>query len=216
MSCLVVVVNGSSASGKSRLIASVERIAEDAGVLRGVRVAQRTTTRAPREHESRPGENRHLDSEQFHAAVRAGALDVHWKRVISADHQNHYGFALARELPESGLLILPANNYLDWESQPLLMALRGEHRLMVIRVWASLGTRIARLRARRPRITEPELGSRLADLLGYLLPPADHVVPNDPEFEKSAEWEFLRLVAAFRFSSQGDEGQLGELMHVGR
>jgi ribose 1,5-bisphosphokinase PhnN len=196
MKSVVVVVNGSSATGKSRLIAGVERIAADAGVLRGVGVARRATTGRPRELESRLGGERHLNDEQFEAAVRSGALDVHWMRAISADCQIRYGFALARALPESGLLILPANNYLDWTRQPSLMALRAERRLIVIRMWASLDTRAMRLRARRPSLTQLELVSRLADLPDKLLPPADHVVPNGPEFESSAEWEFLRLVAS--------------------
>jgi len=198
---VAVLINGASASGKSRLIAGVEQRASESGVLRDLRIAKRTTTRAVRERETLPGENLFLDNEDFYRATQMGTLDVHWKRQISSDHVNRYGFSLARELDAGGVVILSANNYLDWARQPRLQTLRAEGRLMVVRVCASLDTRLARLRARRPMLSELEIGSRMADLPPYLLPPADHAVPNDPAFETFAEWELLRLIAAFRFTS---------------
>jgi len=202
MSSIGVLVNGASAAGKSRLIRDLGRITTESGVLRDIRIAQRATTRAAREAESLPEENQFLDGEAFYEATQNGALDVHWQRAISRDHINRYGFSMARELDGGGVVILSANNYLDWTKQAPLMQLRSEGRLMVVRVCASLETRLARLHARRPSLTPDEIGSRMADLPHYLLPPADHVVPNDPQFEGSASWELLRLVTAFRFSSR--------------
>jgi ribose 1,5-bisphosphokinase PhnN len=208
---LFVVVNGSSASGKSRLIAGVERVARESAVLRGLRCARRTTTRALRDRESLPTENRHLDPAAFELEVQSGSLDVHWRRRLSSGHEIRYGFSLDAERARGGLVILSANNYLDWMAQPLLAGLRDERRLMVVRVWASRETRHLRLRARRPALAAAELGSRLDDLRPASLPPADHVIPNDAEFEPFAEWELLRLLAAFEFSSVqagDDRGQL--------
>jgi ribose 1,5-bisphosphokinase PhnN len=207
---VVVLVNGASASGKSRLIAGVERLANETGVMRGVRIAKRTTTRAAREQETLPNENLFLDPEDFHLATQAGALDVHWKREISRDHVNRYGFAIARELDRGSVLILSANNYLDWEKQQPLQTLRAENRLMVVRVCASVETRLGRLRGRRPKLSDLEIASRMADLPAHLLPPADHVVPNDPEFELTAEWEMLHLISAFRFSAMTLAATAGE------
>jgi ribose 1,5-bisphosphokinase PhnN len=203
---VAVLVNGASAAGKSRLIGGLERRAAESGVLRDLRVAKRATTRAIREAESLPSENLFLDPEAFYQATRAGTLDVHWKRQVSSDHTNRYGFSLARELDAGGVVVLSANNYLDWTRHAPLQTLRAEGRLMVIRICASLDTRLARLRGRRPPLSELEIAFRMADLPAHLLPPADHVVPNDPAFETFAEWELLRLVAAFRFSSQGEDG----------
>jgi ribose 1,5-bisphosphokinase PhnN len=200
---VVVLVIGPSASGKSRLIAGVERLAAETGVTRGIRIAKRATTRAAREDETLPAENVFLDGEDFQRAAKSGALDVHWKREISREHINRYGFALAREMESGSVLILSANNYLNWERQPPLVALRAEGRLMVVRVCASMETRLARLRARRPKLSDLEIASRMADLPASLLSPADHVVPNDPEFERTSEWEMLRLINAFRFSAIG-------------
>lgn len=197
---VAVLINGASASGKSRLIAGLGRRAGESGVLRDLRIAKRTTTRAARDDESLPSENLFLDGEDFYRAAQAGVLDVHWKRPISADHVNRYGFSLAREFDSGGVVILSANNYLDWTRQAPLQALRAEGSLMVIRICASLDTRLSRLRGRRPSLSQSEIGSRMADVPAHLLPPADHVVPNDPAFETFAEWELLRLVATFRFT----------------
>jgi ribose 1,5-bisphosphokinase PhnN len=203
---VVVLINGASASGKSRLIAGVERRAVESGVFKDLRVAKRTTTRAAREAESLPHENLFLDPEDFHAAAQSGALDVHWKREISSNHVNRYGFSIERELDQGGVILLSANNYLQWTRQASLLALRDVGRLMVVRVSASPETRLGRLRARRPRLSDLEVGARMADLPPHLLPPADHVVPNDPEFERVAEWQLLELIAAFRFSVNGAHG----------
>lgn len=201
MTSIVVLVNGASASGKSRLLAGVQRIALDSGVLRDVRVAKRTTTRKARDAESLPTENHYVDEESFEETVQAGVLDVHWRRTISAAQQNRYGFALASELERDGVVLVSGNDYLDWTTQPVLSALRRQRRLMVVRVWASHETRLARLTARRPALSQVELKSRMAGVRADLLPLADHVVPNNPEFQTLAEWEFLRLIAAFRFAA---------------
>ena len=131
--------------------------------------------------------------------------------------QKRYGFALARELAAGDVVILCANNYLDWTRVALLTGLRAERRLMVVRVHASLNTRLARLRAVRPSLEEFELAHRLTDLPGDLLPPADHVVPNDAPFERSAEWELMRLIASFRFAClPSGEERSRELTTFGR
>ena len=202
----VVLLNGASASGKSRLVAGVQRIAAEAGVLQGVRVAQRSTTRRARERESLPTENRHLKPKEFEKAVASGELDVHWRRAISPEHEIRYGFSLGAELGAGGIVILSTNNYLDWPKQPLLSALRHGRQLMVVRVFASDQTRFARLAARRPPLSPTELASRMADVRSATLPPADHLVPNDTEFQALAEWEFLRLLAAFRFATAPEPG----------
>ena len=78
--CRIVILNGASASGKSRLIAGIQRIGRETGVLRGVRVPQRATTRGARENESLVSENRYLTKLEFDDKVRAGELDIHWHR----------------------------------------------------------------------------------------------------------------------------------------
>ena len=80
---------------------------------------------------------------------------------------------------------------------------------MVVRVYASEQTRRARLAARRPPLTEPELTSRMSDVSPELLPPADHVVPNDPHFQELAEWNLLQLFTSFRFGVGGEPLALG-------
>lgn len=201
MTGVVMLVNGASASGKSRLIAGIQSISYDSGVLREFCVAQRYTTRKARENESLPSENRHMSDEQFGAAVQSGLLDVNWCRGLSADQEIRYGFALQRELSAGGIVVLSANNYLDWTTQPLLQALRGEQRLMVVRVLASESTRLSRLASRQPPPDPDELASRMKDLPPQLLPPADHVIPNDLQFQPFAEWEFMRLATGFWFGA---------------
>lgn len=201
MNGVVILVNGASAAGKSRLIAGIEGISYDSGVLREFVVAQRFTTRPPRNRESLPSENYHMKEEQFSAAVHSGMLDVHWRRSLSPESEIRYGFALQRELAGGGIVVLSANNYLNWTSQPLLQALRSERRLMVVRVMASQTTRLERLSAREPPPGEEELASRMQDLPPQLLPPADHVIPNDIEHQPYAEWEFMRLASSFWFEA---------------
>jgi ribose 1,5-bisphosphokinase PhnN len=200
---VAVLLTGASASGKSRLIAGSTGIAAAGGVLPDLKVAKRYTTRAPRVEESMPGENRHVSAAEFDESVRSGLIDVSWRRLLGPGHENRYGFALTRELASGGAVVLSGNNYLRWPRDPLLLELRAEGRLMVVRVMATQATRRARLEARRPRLTEQEMASRMTDLSARLLPPADHVIPNDPEFQRQAEWEFLQLVAAFRFATGG-------------
>lgn len=201
MTSIVVLVNGASASGKSRLLAGVQRIALDSAVLRDVRIAQRTTTRTAREAESLPTENHYVSESAFEDAVQAGIIDVHWRRTITAARQNRYGFSLASELAHDGVVLVSANDYLDWTAQTLLSELRRQRRLMVVRILASDETRLARLLARRPPLSSDEMESRMAGVPAELLPLADHVVPNNPEFQSFAEWELMRLIAAFRFAS---------------
>lgn len=196
-----MLVNGASASGKSRLIAGIQSISYDSGVLREFGVAQRYTTRPARDTESLPGENQHMSDEQFEAAVQSGLLDVHWNRGLSVDNEIRYGFALQRELAAGGIVVLSANNYLDWTAQPLLQSLRGEQRLMVVRVMASQATRLSRLTSRQPPPDADELASRMKDLPAQLLPPADHAIPNDLQFQPFAEWEFMRLATSFWFGA---------------
>lgn len=197
---LVVLVNGSSASGKSWLIGRVQRRVRELAVIGDVHCALRATTRPERERESLPSENRHLEPAAFEREVRAGALDVHWRRQISAEREIRYGFSVRAAL-EHDIVLLSANNYLDWTAQPLLAALRAQGRLMVVRVWASNETRRARLSARQPPLAPAELRSRLDDVAPKRLPPADHVVPNDRAFEAHAEWDLLRRLSAFRLAA---------------
>lgn len=198
---LVVLVNGSSASGKSTLIGCAERRSRELAVVGGLRCALRATTRPARDSESLPAENRYLDPAAFEREARAGALDVHWRRALGGGRELRYGFSAAAELEGGGVVLLSANNYLDWTAQPLLRELRAEGRLLVVRVWASRETRAARLAARTPALSATELASRLDDVPAALLPPADHVVPNDRHLEAHAEWDLLRRLAAFRFSA---------------
>ena len=198
---VVILVNGASAAGKSRLIAGIQTISHDSGVLREFGVAQRFTTRPPRDRESLPSENHHMKEEEFSTAVHSGMLDVHWLRSLSPESEIRYGFALQRELAAGGIVVLSANNYLDWPSQPLLRMLRSERRLMVVRVMASQTTRLERLTIREPRPSDDELASRMQDLPPQLLPPADYVIPNDVEHQPYAEWEFMRLASGFWFTA---------------
>ena len=190
MSADVAVLVGASASGKSRLLAGVQRIAMESGVLTGIRIVERFTTRLPRENESLRTENRHLDIESFESAVRAGQIDVHWRRAICPGQENLYGFSLAPELARNCVVVLSANNYLHWTADPLLRSLRAERRLMVIRILASDEARLARLRARQPKISASELASRMSDVPRNQLAQADHVIPNDPGFRRapSGSW----------------------------
>ena len=137
----------------------------------------------------------------FEREARSGALDVHWRRMICADREIRYGFTVQPELCRGGMVVLSANNYLDWTGQPVLAALREQGRLMVVRVWASRETRRARLRSRHPALVASELASRLDDVPPGALPPADHIVPNDLPFEACAERDLLRRLAAFRLDS---------------
>lgn len=205
MNASVVLVCGASASGKSRLINGSLIAARNSGVLPGMRIIPRYTTRAARERESLPGENSHLSHEAFENCVSNGTIDVHWRRSIAQGHENRYGFALCDELDRDGMVVLSGNNYLDWSAQPLLAELRAERRLMVVRVWASPETRLDRLDARRPSLTPDELASRMTDVPTGQLPLADHVIPNDLAFQRFAEWEFINLVNSFRFSALGPE-----------
>jgi ribose 1,5-bisphosphokinase PhnN len=198
---MLVLVNGSSGSGKSWLIGRVERRARELAVLHGLRCATRATTRAPRERESLPAENRYLDPTAFELEAGSGAFDVHWRRLIGADHEIRYGFAVGAELGRGGVIVLSANNYLDWTAQPVLAALRREGRLTVVRVWASRETRRTRLCARQPGLAGSELAARLDDLPAHALPPADHVVPNDRPFEAHAEWDLLRWLSAVHLAA---------------
>jgi ribose 1,5-bisphosphokinase PhnN len=198
---LLVVVNGASASGKSWLIGRVRQRADELAVLGDLRCAWRATTRVPRHRESLPSENRYLDPAAFELEVKSGTLDVHWHRRISAEQEIRYGFAARAELTRGSVVVLSANNYLDWPAQPVLAELREQGRLMVVRVWASRETRQARLHARRPSLPAVELTSRLDDVTSDALPPADYVVPNDRPFEARAEWDLLRRLTAFCFSS---------------
>jgi len=191
---VVVLVNGPSAAGKSWLVAAVSREARRLDL--DVRCATRATTRARRERETLPGENRYLEPAEFAFEARTGALDVHWRRPLSAGRELRYGFALADQL-EHGVVVLSANNYLDWAADPLLARLRADGRLLVVRVWAPLPVREARLRNRRPAFDPVELRSRLRDVPEAALPAADHVILNAPPFEAEAEAQLLRLATAF-------------------
>lgn len=199
MTADVALVVGASASGKSRLIAGVLEIASKGAVLGQVRVAERLTTRAARVNESLPGENCFLDAAAFQRGVDEDVIDVHWDRGVGAARRNRYGFRLAEHLAEPGLVVLSGNNYLPWPEIPLLARLRSEGRLVVVRVWADPATRMARLQARRPLLDDDELAARMRDVPVTELLPADHLIPNDPQFEATASWEFLRLLTSARF-----------------
>jgi len=196
----VVVLSGASASGKSRLLNGVLNISRASGVLSDMHVAKRYTTRATRENESLTVENEFLDRQAFLAAVADDDIDVSWSRPISPVMHNMYGFALRHEMRAGGLLVLSANNYLNWTEIPLLRKLREAGQLIVVRVYASEETRAQRLRQRRPPVADPELTFRLNDVPDESLPPADHVIPNDPVFQAFAEWDFARVLTMFRSS----------------
>ncbi len=198
----VVVLNGASAAGKSRLLAGIQRIAIESRVLPGLRILQRTTTRSPRTNESLSTENRYLTHAEFEREAQAGRLDLHWRRRISTNLEHRYGFSLAPELTTGGLLVLSANNYLDWRGHPILQSLRRRNRLMIVRIWASLETRLRRLRERKPPLSAPELSARIADVPADQLPPVDFVVPNDELFQATSEWELLRLFTLFCFPTR--------------
>jgi ribose 1,5-bisphosphokinase PhnN len=193
---LVVIVNGASGAGKSWFIGRMEERARELPALRGLRYACRSTTRAPRDRESLPSENRYLDPIVFEREAVSGGLDVHWRRTISSGREIRYGFGVAGEIAQGGVVVLSANNYLDWTAQPVLAELRQAERLVVVRVWASRATRRARLSARRPRLGASELSSRLDDVPADALPPVDYVVLNDPPFEAHVESDLLRWLAA--------------------
>lgn len=195
-----VLLVGASASGKSLLLNQALAIADHTAVLDDVRVARRFTTRAPREKESLTIENRFLDRQTFEEGVAAGLIDVSWRRGLAQGEENRYGFGLGAELLGEGLVILSGNNYLRWYEDPMLARLRTEGRLMIIRIHASEATRLGRLRDRRPALNDAELEARMADVPPDRLPPADHVIPNDPIFQASAAWLFVQLLAMFRFS----------------
>jgi len=196
----VVVLSGASASGKSRLLRGVLSISRTSGVLSDIRVPKRYTTRATRENESLTVENEFLGRQAFLAAVAAGEIDVSWRRSISPTTENLYGFALKREIDAGGLIVLSANNYLKWLEVPLLRELRDAGQLIAVRVYASEETRARRLQQRRPPVEDPELSFRLNDVPEGALPPADHVIPNDPFFQAFAAWDFARVMTMFRSS----------------
>lgn len=195
----VVLIVGASASGKSRLIQGAMDIAKQGGVLGDVRLAQRHTTRAARVAESLAGENEFVDGEEFERRVAVGEIDVHWARRVTADREIRYGFSLGPNLAQPGLVLLSANNYLQWQTVPVLMSLRAAGQLVVVRVFAADETRITRLRARRPVLPEDEFASRKWDVPKDELAPADHLIPNDPPFELSSPWELLNLLSAARY-----------------
>lgn len=197
----VVLITGAPASGKSMAISELAKVASETGVLSDMYVAKRTTTSKAKPGAGLASENLYLDREAFYAATRTGAIDVHWKRTVSPDHVHAYGFSLARELDKGGVVILSANNYLDWTKHEPLQALRAEGRLMVIRIHASVNTRLKRLQDIHPKLSEMELGARMADPPAHLLPPADFVVINDPPASDSSAERLLQLVTAFRFYS---------------
>jgi ribose 1,5-bisphosphokinase PhnN len=201
-----VLVTGASAAGKSRLLDGVVRISRDSGVLTDVRVADRFTTRRVRAKETHPSENRFLARDAFNRGVSSGTINVSWSRPISQVAENHYGFALGSEMLGDGLVVLSANNYLRWPEHEPLRDLRRAGRLIVVRIWASPATRLARLRGRRPPLEGPELELRMRDVPPDELPPADYVIPNDPAFQALAEWEFVRLLTSFRFAMRSPTG----------
>lgn len=195
-----VLIIGASASGKSRLVDGAIRISRESGVLTDVRVAKRFTTRRARASETLPIENRFLAPDVFDNGVSRGVIDVSWRRPVSMTAENHYGFSLGSELLGDGLVILSANNYLRWSEHEPLCELRRAGRLIVIRVWASPATRLARLRERQPALEPSELELRMRDVPADQLPLADYVIPNDPAFQAAAEWELVRVLTSFRFS----------------
>lgn len=203
-----VLITGPTAVGKATLIKRVTMAACANSVLRDLRVAPRATTRALHDREKLSGQSIFMDGEAFYRATQAGSLDVHWRRKVSDINSERYGFSVTREFETGGVLILSANNYLDWTQQPVLQALRSEGRLMVVRIHASPDIRLARLRTWRPPLSDWEIASRMADLPADLLPPADHVVPNDPGFEAAAEWQLLQLITSFSFSMGNQDRQV--------
>src|SRR2546423_1689152 len=91
----VVLVQGSSASGKSRLVSGVNRIVRETGLDLEVEFAKRHTTRAQRDAETFAAENIYLNEEDFQSYVRAGRIDIFWRRRTGEKSENLYGFGLA-------------------------------------------------------------------------------------------------------------------------
>lgn len=197
----VVLVQGSSASGKSRLIDGVNRIIRETGLELEVEFPKRYTTRAPREAETYSGENVHLSEEAFRSDVRLGRIDVFWRRSTGQRRENLYGFGLGAHLGSGRRVILSANNYLSWNEHDLLLCLRRVGRLVVVRVVASDATRARRLAARRPPISKEELEFRMRDVPPESLPAADYIIPNDEQQQPFAEWEFCRLLSLLKLGA---------------
>lgn len=194
----VVLVQGSSASGKSRLVSGVNRIVGETGLDLAADFAKRFTTRTPRHAETFSGENDYLNREEFEARVRSGLIDIHWQRPTGALRENLYGFSLAPHLGSNRRVILSANNYLRWEENALLVRLRRANRLVVVRVVAPDATRERRLALRRPPLSPEELAYRMRDVPPGQLPAADYVIPNAEEQQAFAEWEFCKLLSLLK------------------
>lgn len=196
----VVLVQGSSASGKSRLVSGVNRIVRETGLDLEVEFAKRYTTRAPRDAETFAAENVYLSKKAFQSYVREDRIDVFWRRSTGEKSENFYGFGLADHLRSNSRVILSANNYLRWNDHDLLASLRKFNRLVVVRVVASDATRARRLATRRPPLSQEELAFRLRDLPAEVLPAADYVICNDEALQLFAEWEFCRLLSLLKLN----------------
>lgn len=89
----------------------------------------------------------------------------------------------------------------------MLVQLREQGRLLLLRVFASLETRLMRLTQRRPPLSTEELDARMADIPPSELPPVDFVICNDPPFEQSSAWQFLEILNMFVFRPEQFAGE---------
>jgi ribose 1,5-bisphosphokinase PhnN len=209
MQSKVVFLIGGSASGKWTVIRNLQQIGLDSGVLSDMRVAERTTTHKAFRAGAAPNDrDRYMDREAFYAATRNGTIDVHWKRTIALNQVQEYGLSLTRELDHHGLVLVSAHSSLDWTKQESLRNLRTEGRLMIVRLHASADTRLRRLNASDPKLSQEEVAARMAEPPGYLLPDPDFVILNDPPHDAYAAEKLLGHMTALRFFSLPFSGML--------
>ena len=208
MQSKAVLLIGASAAGKRTVIRNLQQICSDSGALSDLRVAERTTTLKARAGTEPSDQDHFMDREAFYTATRTGTIDVHWKRMVALNQVQEYGLSLARELDHDGLVLVSAHSSLDWTKQKSLRTLRTEGRLMIVRLHASVDTRLRRLNAYDPKLSQEEVAARMVEPPGYLLPDPDFVILNNPPHDAYAAEKLMGYMTALRFFSLPFSGML--------
>ena len=186
-----IVIVGSTCSGKTTLAEEIRRSA-----LPGVEVPRRFVTRRPRADDN-PDEAGYASADQLDADIAAGAIGVHWSRMI-AGRTVRYAFAATSR----GMLPVYSANTAICIAGNVRPPDALEHACLV-GVFAPDPVRAARLRARSPELWRDhpdEAHARLAECADTMLSHVHVVIENHGPLEAAAKHDIVALVRAVRSS----------------
>lgn len=172
-----VIVVGASGAGKSTLL---KHLREELGDVPSIQFPVRHLTRRPRADDD-PAENAYVSMERLAEHRRRNEVLLQWTKPISDGTQIVYAFKAGTD----GILVLGGNEALFDNRETIHPSPSLLDDFLVVGVWCEESTRISRLMARNPDLSDQqaELRTRAKPASRHALNHAHLVVDNSGELD---------------------------------